>query len=157
MTVVKTKIGQDPLINKVLLNSDTVRPYRSLPARAIRMSTFASNPFFTIYKSPLENESSYMSMYERSSSRCGRLSCGFTQPKTHRASSTKIDACLWSLVCGLQPGGWYELYPRSVPTPIDTASISLFSVKYLLLFGALFLGETRGGFCSIMEFFKLPG
>ena len=47
MTVVKTKIGQDPLINKVLLNSDTVRPYRSLPARAIRMSTFASNPFFT--------------------------------------------------------------------------------------------------------------
>ena len=37
MTVVKTKIRQDPLINKVLFNSDTVRPYRSLAARAIRM------------------------------------------------------------------------------------------------------------------------
>ena len=41
------------------------------------------------------------------------------------ASSMKIDACLWFLVFGLQQGGRSTLYPRSVSTPIDKASISL--------------------------------
>ena len=48
------------------------------------------------------------------------------------ASSTKIDNCFQSLVSGLQQGGRSKLYPHSVSTPIDEASIPIWFDAWLL-------------------------
>ena len=69
------------------------------------------------------------------------------------ASSMKIDACLWFLVFGLQQGGRSTLYPRSVSTPIDEASISLIFGKISVMVRCIFAGLERGaGFAQLWDF-----
>ena len=71
---------------------------------------------------------------------------------------TKIDACLWFLVCGLQSGGWYTLQPRSVPIPIDEASISLIFRKIPVMVRCIVAGLERGeGFAQLWNFSNFLG
>ena len=80
------------------------------------------------------------------------------QENASPASSTKIDACLWSLVFGLQPGGQYKLYPRSVSTPIDEASISLIFRKIPVMVRCIITGLERGeGFAQLWNFSNFLG
>ena len=80
------------------------------------------------------------------------------QENASPASSTKIDACLWSLVFGLQPGGPCKLYPCTVSTPIDTASISLIFRKIPVMVRCIIAGLERGeGFAQLWNFSNFLG
>ena len=74
------------------------------------------------------------------------------------ASSTKIDNCFQSLVCGLQQGGPPKLYPRSVSIPIDEASISLIFRKIPVMVRCIVAGLERGeGFAQLWNFSNFLG
>ena len=58
----------------------------------------------------------------------------------------------------MQPGGQYKLYPRSVSTPIDEASISLIFRKIPVMVRCIVAGLERGeGFAQLWNFSNFLG
>ena len=75
--------------------------------------------------------------------------------ETHRRVRRKLTLVCDSWFVGCNQGAGINCTPAAFQYPLMRLRFLFCSIKYLLWFGALFLGLTRGGFCSIIEFFKL--